>query len=403
MRLHPTAAAAAFALLVAPGCAPVRAEAPWGAPDEGYAVEEPYDPEPAPDADGYREELGPYGEWHDVPDYGVVWRPTYWPGWQPYADGYWAWTSYGWTWVSYEPWAWTLHYGRWAAVPAYGWVWVPGTVWGPAWVDWYWGDGYVGWAPLSPFGSVTVINHFTFVHEGDFCSRNIRRHAVHHRHLSDRVRRDWREREREHRRPPAHDRIQRVSRDAVTRLDGRPRETLAPDRRHDRRPARPGARPDLTSARRGWQERDEARGERREMERRVTSGPARRGGDDDTRRGTAARAREQAPRFDRDDADERMRRQPAVGGRGHFETRQDDRQPRPRQPHLDRDDGRLRPHAWGGSDHHVRRAPEAAGPRMGGADSRDSEAHRPSGGGQRGDRGARSSGGTRMGYAPGTR
>src|SRR5689334_3174348 len=78
MRLsHPLVAAAALALLVAPACTPVRAEAPWGAPDDGYASGEPYEPEDAPDPDQYRDELAPYGEWQDVPQYGVVWRPTY--------------------------------------------------------------------------------------------------------------------------------------------------------------------------------------------------------------------------------------------------------------------------------------------------------------------------------------
>ena len=35
--------------------------------------------------------------------------------WRPYADGYWAYTDSGWTWVSYEDFGWaTYHYGRWA-------------------------------------------------------------------------------------------------------------------------------------------------------------------------------------------------------------------------------------------------------------------------------------------------
>jgi len=47
-----------------------------------------------------------------------------------------------------EPWALDVHYGRWAC-PVFGWVWVPGDVWGPAWVDWFSATGFVGWAPLS--------------------------------------------------------------------------------------------------------------------------------------------------------------------------------------------------------------------------------------------------------------
>jgi hypothetical protein len=34
--------------------------------------------------------------------------------------------------------------------PRFGWLWTPGTVWGPAWVSWQYGGGYVGWAPLPP-------------------------------------------------------------------------------------------------------------------------------------------------------------------------------------------------------------------------------------------------------------
>src|SRR5262249_60698311 len=59
--------------------------------------------------------------------------------------------DYAWTWVSSESFGWaTYHYGRWAYDPDYGWIWVPGSEWGPAWVDWQEGDGYVGWAALPP-------------------------------------------------------------------------------------------------------------------------------------------------------------------------------------------------------------------------------------------------------------
>jgi hypothetical protein len=57
----------------------------------------------------------------------------------------------GWTWVSEWEWGWApFHYGRWYCHAHHGWVWIPGTVWGPAWVAWRCGDGFVGWAPLSP-------------------------------------------------------------------------------------------------------------------------------------------------------------------------------------------------------------------------------------------------------------
>ena len=144
------------------------------APEVGDDTPEPGDDPPdvgdsAPDPGDYQDALAPYGTWNDTDAYGRIWQPAVAVGWQPYVQGHWAWTPYGWTWISYEPWGWTFHYGRWMLLPA-GWYWVPGTVWGPAWVDWYWGDGFVGWAPLSPFAThVTVINHFVFVHVAHFC------------------------------------------------------------------------------------------------------------------------------------------------------------------------------------------------------------------------------------------
>jgi hypothetical protein len=100
----------------------------------------------------FYEELSPYGDWVYTRDFGWAWFPrnthAYW---RPYSDGRWVMTEYGWTWVSYEPFGWaTYHYGRWAWDPRFGWLWVPGTVWGPAWVSWQSGGGYLGWAPLPP-------------------------------------------------------------------------------------------------------------------------------------------------------------------------------------------------------------------------------------------------------------
>ena len=98
------------------------------------------------------------GSWIEVGDYGYCWQPDIAvsdTSWRPYADGYWAYTDLGWTWVSYEDFGWaTYHYGRWARLPDQGWVWVPGRdqdlEWGPAWVSWRTGGEYVGWAPLPP-------------------------------------------------------------------------------------------------------------------------------------------------------------------------------------------------------------------------------------------------------------
>jgi len=98
------------------------------------------------------------GSWFEVEGYGYCWQPDIAmndSAWRPYADGYWAYTDVGWTWISYEDFGWaTYHYGRWARLADYGWVWVPGSdlEWGPAWVSWRTGGDYIGWAPLPPRG-----------------------------------------------------------------------------------------------------------------------------------------------------------------------------------------------------------------------------------------------------------
>src|SRR5947208_3297131 len=98
------------------------------------------------------------GNWIDVEGYGYGWQPDIAvsdPNWRPYSDGYWAYTDYGWTWISYEDFGWaTYHSGRWARLADYGWVWIPGSDldWGPAWVSWRTGGDYIGWAPLPPRG-----------------------------------------------------------------------------------------------------------------------------------------------------------------------------------------------------------------------------------------------------------
>src|SRR6266404_3493670 len=94
------------------------------------------------------------GNWIEAADYGYGWQPDVAvndPNWRPYADGYWAYTDDGWTWVSYEDFGWAAyHYGRWVKLSDYGWVWRPGYEWGPAWVSWRTGGNYIGWAPLPP-------------------------------------------------------------------------------------------------------------------------------------------------------------------------------------------------------------------------------------------------------------
>jgi len=102
------------------------------------------------------------GNWIEAEGYGYGWQPDVAvsdPNWRPYADGYWAYTDYGWTWISYEDFGWaTYHYGRWANLADYGWVWFPGSDldWGPAWVSWRTGGDYIGWAALPPRGAGIV-------------------------------------------------------------------------------------------------------------------------------------------------------------------------------------------------------------------------------------------------------
>jgi hypothetical protein len=120
----------------------------YNQPDNGYYQ----DQDPTMDVGFFYNELSPYGEWVRHPRYGWVWFPRHVnAGWRPYSRGRWVQSEYGWMWVSSEPFGWaTYHYGRWAWDPRFGWLWVPGTDWGPAWVSWQQGGGYVGWAPLPP-------------------------------------------------------------------------------------------------------------------------------------------------------------------------------------------------------------------------------------------------------------
>jgi hypothetical protein len=99
----------------------------------------------------FYDELSAYGSWIQTPDYGWVWLPAgETSDWQPYTTGQWIYTAdYGYCWIPDESWGWApFHYGNWISTPSYGWAWVPGYTWGPGWVDWYYGAGYVGWAPL---------------------------------------------------------------------------------------------------------------------------------------------------------------------------------------------------------------------------------------------------------------
>ena len=109
-------------------------------------------------AGGFYAPLAHHGEWISFEPGFHVWRPRFvYDGWRPYTVGRWVWTEDGWYWVSGEPWGWaTYHYGRWYYDDYYGWVWIPGNEWAPAWVEWRYGGGCVGWAPLGPYAIFTI-------------------------------------------------------------------------------------------------------------------------------------------------------------------------------------------------------------------------------------------------------
>lgn len=93
--------------------------------------------------------LDNYGSWVWVPDYHTwAWQPTVPVGWRPYTAGRWYYTPVGWSWIAYEPWGWLpYHYGSWFHHAGFGWVWAWDSFWGPAWVDWMWWPGHIGWCP----------------------------------------------------------------------------------------------------------------------------------------------------------------------------------------------------------------------------------------------------------------
>ena len=101
-------------------------------------------------------ELDHYGHWTHYSPHGWVWVPRVSVGWGPFRLGRWGYLSVGWTWLSYEPWGWLpYHHGHWIySEPHHHWAWVPGGFhhWSPARVNFYFGSGYVGWAPWGYYG-----------------------------------------------------------------------------------------------------------------------------------------------------------------------------------------------------------------------------------------------------------
>ncbi|MBD3852357.1 MAG: hypothetical protein IFK93_13710, partial [Acidobacteria bacterium] len=96
--------------------------------------------------------LAGYGQWVRVSGLGRVWRPWVSASWRPYTHGRWVSTSFGMTWVAYEPWGYVPHhYGSWAYA-SFGWVWVPGYTYSCANVVWVGAGGHVGWYARPPLG-----------------------------------------------------------------------------------------------------------------------------------------------------------------------------------------------------------------------------------------------------------
>src|SRR4029453_12735347 len=53
----------------------------------------------------FHQELAPHGRWVAAASYGNVWIPGgVAAGWEPYVDGEWVYSDYGWTWVASDPW-----------------------------------------------------------------------------------------------------------------------------------------------------------------------------------------------------------------------------------------------------------------------------------------------------------
>ena len=103
----------------------------------------------------YYGELSQAGQWVNTEDYGWALQPNVGSDWQPFQDGQWYPSPAGDpVWVGAEPWGWaTWRYGSWNFNRGLGgWLWVPGAVWGPANVWWFYGPSFVGWVPNNFWG-----------------------------------------------------------------------------------------------------------------------------------------------------------------------------------------------------------------------------------------------------------
>ncbi len=135
----------------------------------------------------FYDELQPYGNWINYPEYGNVWQPYALEGFRPYeTGGRWVSTVDGWAWASDYNWGWApFHYGRWLYDQSIGWAWVPGYEWAPAWVTWGQYNDYYAWAPLAPginisFGNTwrAPANYWSFVPRNCINYSNLNRYTV---------------------------------------------------------------------------------------------------------------------------------------------------------------------------------------------------------------------------------
>jgi len=173
---------AVLGLLWCAGCAPMVYEASAG----GYATQDDYAAQDDYATQDDYDYLSYYGEWVQMPPYGMVWRPGVVAGWAPFYNGHWVWSNYGWAWVSYEPFGWLVyHYGYWNFNPGLGWYWCPGHRWSPARVQWYTFGDYTAWAPLPPPNvywpdpwDTHTTNVWVVVNYNDFTREDIGRHRM---------------------------------------------------------------------------------------------------------------------------------------------------------------------------------------------------------------------------------
>jgi len=157
----------ALTLLMGAGCITTRE----------VVVEEPWVDSSLTPQDVQRT-LSPYGTWVYVEGLGRVWQPSrtrVGSGFYPYAtQGQWVTVNGQWWFDSTLPFGDVVyHYGRWYHDPFYSWVWYPGYQWAPAWVNWRFASGHVGWAPLPP-AAVGVNNRspYVYVRQQDFTRRD---------------------------------------------------------------------------------------------------------------------------------------------------------------------------------------------------------------------------------------